>query len=659
MDRTDLKTLKPVIQERALVWGSSESLIDNNGRSSRFLFDFRPLLQDPDFLNSIADIFWKRYGHYKKIQIATLELGCVTLLGALLVKAKTLKIEANGLVIRKSRKKTGRQRIIEGEPTKSPVIVIDDILNSGSSFLKVQKVLNDIDLSIKEYFALLNYENPEAKKNLVKSGLKGVSIFSLKDFGIKLDPKANPANLGHFQDVFSFAPSSSPVKRSEIFPQSNPTLDNSGSLIFYGTSLGDLLCLNAKTGKEIWRYRTQTVDPKGVASSPVYHNGVVYCAAYNGKVFALKAKDGSVIWERRFADWIGSSPTLSLKEKSLFVGLEHANKEKKGGLISLDIKTGDFKWQLWNEEFIHGTPTYSEKNNSVAVGTNDGYVLMVDAKSGELRWKFKARGAMKSAPVFFDDDKMVAVASHDAGVYCLQAKDGKLQQFFRTEAVNYSKPLYCNGQLYAVSNDGTLYRLDLKAHKVVQEFTTPGRIFSSPVLIKDKIFFGNNGGQIFEYDPRKRQLIGEHIVADRVLSSIIYNSQKKLYYLHSSDDRLFAFAKRTAARARSTSIVTKKGSARGFESLISKEFHRSPESVTRNNKDGSLTIFNGQDRDHELLLEGLAVDIWILLEEHRNLSELIKIVALWRKVSPSQAGRGLKPILKQLFVEGLLEYTRT
>lgn len=658
MDRK-LKELKSVIQNRALIWGSSEPLIDNRGKSIRFLFDFRPLLQDPEFLSSITDIFWKRYGHYKKIQIATLELGCVTLLGALLVKAKELKIEANGLIVRKSRKKTGRQRIIEGEKTPFPTVVIDDILNSGGSFLKVQKVLQDADVKIKECFTILNFENQEAKTVLAKNGLKVSSLFQLKEFDITIDPKADPTNLGQFQDVFSYAPTSAPIRRHDIFPQSDPVLDSSGELIFYGTSLGDLICLNAKTGKQMWRYSTETVDPKGIAATPVYHQGVVYGAAYNGKVFALNAKNGRILWERRYADWIGSSPALSLKEKSIFVGMEHATQKHKGGLISLDIKTGDLKWQISSDEFIHGSPVYSMKNNSVAVGTNDGHLLMVDARTGQLRWKFKTLGAMKSSPVFFEDDKFIAIASHDAGVYCMRAKDGKLQQFFKTEGINYSKPLYYKRQLFAVSDDGNLYRLDLKTRKVFPELTTSGRIFSSPHLIKGKIFFGNNNGQIFEYDPQTRRLSGEHIVADRVLSSVVFNQKKNLYYFHSSDDRLFAFAKRKNAKAESISIPAKKGSTRGFESLISQGFRRSVKSVTRINKDGSLTIFNAQDRNHELLLEGLAVDIWTLLEESRSLKEIATIVALWRKITHSQAQRCLKPILKQLYSEGLLESIRS
>ena len=657
MDK-QLNALKSEIQERALIWGSQEPLIDHRGKSVRFLFDFRPLLQDPAFLSSIADIFWKRYGHYKKIQIATLELGCVTLLGALLLKAKELKIDANGLVIRKSRKKTGRQRVIEGGITQSPTIVIDDIMNSGGSFLKVQKVLQDADVDIKEAFAILNFGNRDANAVLSKNGLKVHSLFLLKEFDITIDRKADPAKLGQFRDVFSFTPSSSPVKRYEIFPQSNPALDSTGSSIFYGTSTGDLICLNAKTGKQIWRYSTETIDPKGIASTPVYHQGIVYGAAYNGKVFALNAKNGRAIWERRYADWIGSSPAISVKDKSLFIGIEHATLHRKGGLMSLDLKTGDLKWQISSDEFIHGSPVYSAKNNSVAVGTNDGHLLMVDAKTGHILWKFKTLGPMKSSPVFFEEDKYIAVASHDAGVYCMRAKDGKLQQFFRTEGINYSKPLYYKGQLYTVSDDGSLYRLDLKTRKVSQDLTTSGRIFSSPVLIQNKIFFGNNNGQIFEYDPRTRHLSAEHIVADRVLSSIVFNAKKNLFYFHSSDDRLFAFARKKKAKPESILIPAKKGSVRGFENMLGNGFRRSAESVTRINKDGSLTIFNAQDRNHELLLEGLAVDVWMLLEESRSLKEIVAILALWRKISHSQAQRHLKPILRQLFSEGLLQSIR-
>src|SRR6185503_4848978 len=65
-----------------------------------------------------------------------------------------------------------------------------------------------------------------------------------------------------------------------------------------------LLCLDAKTGKEIWKYeveRTYKISyPGGPRCTPSVDGGKVYSLGAEGDLVCLDAGSGSVIWSKDF-----------------------------------------------------------------------------------------------------------------------------------------------------------------------------------------------------------------------------------------------------------------------------------------------------------------------------------------------------------------------
>jgi len=81
---------------------------------------------------------------------------------------------------------------------------------------------------------------------------------------------------------------------------SSPAVE--GDVVYIGTARaskrhpkdgGDVYAVDAKTGREVWRFQTDRQGPsflKGVVSSPAVGNGLVYFGALDGKVYAVPTK---------------------------------------------------------------------------------------------------------------------------------------------------------------------------------------------------------------------------------------------------------------------------------------------------------------------------------------------------------------------------------
>jgi outer membrane protein assembly factor BamB len=106
-----------------------------------------------------------------------------------------------------------------------------------------------------------------------------------------------------------------------------------------------LFALNSADGKWAWQYRR--TPPAGFilrgASTPIVRDGIVYLGFSDGHAAALKAADGTPVWDRvlstgtQFID-VSSTPGFDAQGRVIVASY-------KDGLFALDPKTGDTVWQ--------------------------------------------------------------------------------------------------------------------------------------------------------------------------------------------------------------------------------------------------------------------------------------------------------------------------
>ena len=75
-----------------------------------------------------------------------------------------------------------------------------------------------------------------------------------------------------------------------------------------------VLCLEAKTGKEVWKHEydcTYEVSyPAGPRCTPTVHDGKVYALGTEGNLYCLDAKKGAVLWSKDFKKDYGAKTPI-------------------------------------------------------------------------------------------------------------------------------------------------------------------------------------------------------------------------------------------------------------------------------------------------------------------------------------------------------------
>jgi len=122
----------------------------------------------------------------------------------------------------------------------------------------------------------------------------------------------------------------------------------------------NLYAFSRKTGKEIWRYKR---NGAGYWSSPAYANGRIYIGGDDGRMHCVDAKSGKNIWLYRTRMAIWSSPCV-IDDKVIFGGIDRH-------LHVVDAKTGKAIQKVKVPGRIISTPCIV--GGTIWVGTATGW----------------------------------------------------------------------------------------------------------------------------------------------------------------------------------------------------------------------------------------------------------------------------------------------
>jgi quinohemoprotein ethanol dehydrogenase len=148
-----------------------------------------------------------------------------------------------------------------------------------------------------------------------------------------------------------------------------------------------------------WQYDTHTT--RGLEATPVVVDGVLYAAGTTGRVYALDAATGAELWTfdpqsdgqvNRYACCDEVNRGLTVYDGLVYIGAFD------GRLFALDAATGKVVWQV--DTFIYKDRAYSSSGapeiagDVVVIGNAGadydarGYVSAYDRKTGEFKWRF-------------------------------------------------------------------------------------------------------------------------------------------------------------------------------------------------------------------------------------------------------------------------------
>lgn len=225
------------------------------------------------------------------------------------------------------------------------------------------------------------------------------------------------------------------------------------------------LCLDADTGRELWRTpvgaRYENGWGDGPRSSPSVEGEFAWFLFAGGDLACLKTDSGDLVWKRSMQEFGGRIPDWGYSESPLIDGdqLVCTPGGKEGAVLAVHKKTGE---PIWQSTELTQRAHYS----SVIVVQVDGqkqYVQLLlndlvglDPASGKVIWKSKWLGKTAVIPTPVDVQGNVYITSgYGAGSSLVDAvSTGEAKVLWKEEKVvnHHGGIIFVDGWLYGHSD---------------------------------------------------------------------------------------------------------------------------------------------------------------------------------------------------------------
>lgn len=315
------------------------------------------------------------------------------------------------------------------------------------------------------------------------------------------------------------APRAAPVWVRELESPVWAGLAFRGGSVFVGSDDGKVRALQAETGEVLWE--TATGGPVRARPTPAREGLLVH--SDDGVLYALDPESGAVRWQSRVEeapvervavgapesryDHYGSSAVS--EGGTVYVG------SHEGALHALDAATGARRWTFEVGDAVTSTPALS--GGRVFIGSFDGNVYAVDATTGQELWRYGTGGGVPSSPAVAGEVVIVGSRSYD-----LVALDAALGRPVWTRYVWYSwiesSATVRDGNVYVGSSDAqALHALDAVTGELGWRFDLGGSGWGQPAVTEEAVYLGAVGVADYLVDHR-----GALVAVDRTTGQAIW-----------------------------------------------------------------------------------------------------------------------------------------
>lgn len=296
-----------------------------------------------------------------------------------------------------------------------------------------------------------------------------------------------------------------------------PTFDK--GRLYFETPLGDLVCLDAKSGKKIWGFnilsKFQGKNIQWALSESVLIDGdrlICSPGGSEGGLVALDKHTGKVVWKCKTGDQAGYASPVLAEYKGLRMILTLTLK----AMVGVDAETGKLLWRVKHL-------SYADENVLRPI-YRDGHVFISTIAAGSRKWRINVRGKAASVAEVWHSRQM---DNHHGGVVllgghlygsscaynrskwiCLNWASGKA--LYMDAGVGKGSLTVADGMLYILGERGTMGLVvpSPEAHTVVSRFKLPkggkGLWWAHPVVCDGRLYV-RHGQFLYAYAVRERK----------------------------------------------------------------------------------------------------------------------------------------------------------
>jgi outer membrane protein assembly factor BamB len=244
-----------------------------------------------------------------------------------------------------------------------------------------------------------------------------------------------------------------------------------------------VLCFNLETGEQVWEYSypvSYSVGyPTGPRASVLIDNGLAYALGTMGELHCMNAITGKVIWKKTQNDYTINVPVWGLSsspivEKNQLIVQLGASPD--GCIVSFDKTTGKELWRALPDQASYSAPILiNQAGKRVVIFWTGDNVVGLNPENGEVYWSvpFKRKGGIIniSTPVyaepylflssFWDGSMLIKLHNDTTMAELVWERAGKNER--NTDALHccISTPIISGTYVYGVDSYGELRCLDL------------------------------------------------------------------------------------------------------------------------------------------------------------------------------------------------------
>jgi outer membrane protein assembly factor BamB len=291
------------------------------------------------------------------------------------------------------------------------------------------------------------------------------------------------------------APAVTGPSTSHPGPRSTPSVSD-GKLVTFGVS-GILSCLDAATGKVIWRKENpeNLVPQFFTAMSPLLTDGL--CIAHlgtkdKGTIVALDLATGKEKWK-----WEGDGPAYSSPSVMVLDGKKTIVVQTEKNLMALALDDGKLLWQvatLAQQRFYNSTSPYINKQIIYYTGQGTGTKAIQIVKEGDKfvakeLWSNPDVGAKWNTPIL--KDGFLYGFTDQRRIYCIDALTGKTAWIDETVNSDFATIVDCGSVIIGFPSTGNLlvFKPDPKAYTEIAKYKvaeTP--VYAFPIVSGNVVY---------------------------------------------------------------------------------------------------------------------------------------------------------------------------
>jgi outer membrane protein assembly factor BamB len=267
-----------------------------------------------------------------------------------------------------------------------------------------------------------------------------------------------------------------------------PSLVGDKLYVFARQEGGEVLrCLDAATGKEVWKERYDSLGASGPAQSfsgprcsPTVNEGKVVTLGVRGVLSCFDAASGKLLWRKE--DFKGSLPRFFTASSPLVAdGLciaQVGGGGGNGGVIAYDLATGDEKWKWVGDSPAYASPVLLTVGGSkYVVAMTENRLVALALADGKLAWETPfavsggGRGYNAATPIV-DGQTLIYTGSGRGATAVKFEKQGDslvAKELWKNtdNSVQFNTPVLKNNLLYGLSAGNEFFCLNTQDGKTL------------------------------------------------------------------------------------------------------------------------------------------------------------------------------------------------